>query len=62
MLCSRGCVSADLELDVDLDVDVDVRLAALMRGTCKMLKNSIKWRRVYKVAKYQQEQDRERGR
>lgn len=31
-----------VEVDEDEELDVDVRLAALMRGTCKMLKNSIK--------------------
>lgn len=35
-------VHGELYVEVDVELDVDVRLAALMRGTCKMLKNSIK--------------------
>lgn len=38
--CAWGTVYG--EVYVDEKLDVDVRLAALMRGTCKMLKNSIK--------------------
>lgn len=37
--CAWGTVCG--EVYVDEELDVDVRLVALMRGTCKMLKNSI---------------------